>query len=396
LAEEIIIPRVGETTSAVTILEWYKQEGDPVKKGEPLLEVETDKAALTIESFTDGILHQILKGVGQQAKGMEVVGIIRGQDENIDETNHPATENTRSTAENELEINSSQTQAAFPSYKDAARVPVSPLAKRIAKENGIDLDSVTGTGKDGMITADDVRNFVDKVASASGPSSRITPAKMRQAIGEQMVRSKKEIPHFYLSTQIDMEKVVDLRKSLLPVYQKQYNVHLTYTHILIRALALTLQDVPKANATYKDGNITIHQHINVGIAVSLDEGLIVPKFRFAEQKSLVEIAVEVDDLIKRARTQRLRMEEMTDGTFTISNLGKSEIDLFAAIINYPEAAILATGDILPKPIAIENRVAVHHMMGAVISADHRVLDGVDAAQFLRNFKHYLEDPYILL
>lgn len=405
MTANIIIPHVGETTSRVVITRWLKEVGDPVTKGDPLLEVETDKVTLTIEAYTSGVLEQIVVGDGEEADAMQVVGVIRAEGEVVPLNNPqpvPQAEAPRAEAE-EVPAPADRPKSA------AGRANVSPLARRMAAAHGIDLSGVAGSGPDGLVTADDVRALIEAKDQAAPPAPQSEPvppaapdgegkplSNMRQAIAALTVKSVSTIPHFYMGVQIRMKEALRLRESLLEAYEKRYQVRLSPNHLLIKALALAAQAVPAVNATYADGLVTRHRDVNVGLAVALEDGLVVPVLKRAQEKSLAEIARESASLVQRARSSGLTAEDYSSSTVTLSNLGKTEVDFFTAIIRPPEVMILAVGNIAPRPVVQNDRVLAEPTMYAVASADHRVIDGKVLAEFLTEFKHILENPYILL
>lgn len=391
---EIIIPRVGETTGRVRIVRWLKAEGEAVKKDEPLLEVETDKANLTIEAYADGVLQQIIVPEGEEADALQVVGVLSGPEGPTETAGAAAVEKAQPVAE---PVRPKATAPAIP-----GRQRGSPLARRIAAELRVDLSEVVGTGPGGLVTAEDVRAAAERAAApvptsaepAAGPPAGLS--RMRRRIGERMSQSKARIPHFYVATHVDMHEASKLRTMLLPNVEARAGVRLSHTHLLIKALGLAAEQSPKVNSTYVDGVLTTHKEANVGLAVALDEGLVVPVLKDAGRKSLAEIAVEADDLAKRAREGRLTTEQVQGGTITLTNLGSEEVEFFVAIINPPECAIVATGQIIPRAVVQEGQVVVHPTMFVVASGDHRVLDGAVLARFLRTMKGLLEAPYQLL
>jgi len=264
------------------------------------------------------------------------------------------------------------------------------LAKKIAEENGIDLSRVIGTGPGGRITKADVLSHLDSKAAVAAPTLAATPAKehevipmsgMRKAIAKKMVYSKTNIPHFYVSTEVDMTQATKMRQSLIPDIEAKTGVRLSFTHILIKAVAMALKESPQINAIYDGENIKLVKEVNIGIAVGLEDGLIVPVLKGADRMD---------------REKRLREDEFVGGTFTISNMGAFDVDSFIAIINPPETAILAVGRTKEKPAVVEGRIQVRKMMTITLSADHRIVDGVLAAKFLQRIKAILEAPYNLL
>jgi len=397
---EIIMPKLGQTMGEGRIVEWLKKEGDRVEKGEPILVIETDKATLEVEARGSGILRKILAREGEVVPVTKIIGYIAEEGE-------PLPEETASETATPAPTPSTPKSAATSMEKPeaAVRIKASPLAKKIAKEKGVDLTQVTGTGPGGRITKEDVLRYLASkpvVAPAHPPTKpaeefKVIPiTSMRKAIARKMAYSKTNIPHFYISTEVDMTEAVKMRRSLIPTIEAMTGVRLSITHMLIRAVAMALKEFPQINAVYDEDNIKLLRDINIGIAVGLEDGLIVPVLKSADKMDLIQIASEASRLINSAREKKLREDEFVGGTFTISNLGALDVDSFIAIINPPETAILAVGKIKDKPVAVENRIEIRKMMTMTLSADHRVIDGVLAAKFLQRIKAILEAPYNLL
>lgn len=387
MAVEIIIPHVGETTRRVKINRWLKQEGDFVRKNEPILEIETDKANLVIESFGEGILDSILVPAGEEANAMQVVGLLRGEGEQPVQrpaTASPATESV-------------QVPPASPRPRQAGGRNISPRARRLAAEHGLNPDTIEGSGPDGLITVEDVEKAAQtaKGAGSLGAAETLPLTRMREAIAQRMVQSKTTIPHFYVATQVNMEHAVALRDALAAGLAPN-QARPTFTHLLVRAIALAARQHPGVNATFTERGVVRHGEVNVGIAVELPDGLVVPVVKKADDKGVDRIAAEAADLVARARKGGLRGDELTGGTITLSNLKGYDVEMFAAIINPPESVIIAAGDIAPRPVVVDGAVVAKPTMHIVGSGDHRVLDGAALARFLQTVKQLLENPYRLL
>ncbi len=396
---EVIMPKLGQTMEEGKIIKWLKKEGEKVEKGEPLIEIETDKTILEVEARGSGVLRKILAGEDDVVPVTKTIGYIAEEDEVIPEEAAPTPAAPTPTA----------TAAETPSMEKpkvkTVRIKASPLAKKIAEENGIDLSRVIGTGPGGRITKADVLSHLDSTAAVAAPTLAPTPTEehevipmsgMRKAIAKKMVYSKTNIPHFYVSTEVDMTEATKMRQSLIPDIEAKTGVRLSFTHILIKAVAMALKESPQINAIYDGENIKLIKDINIGIAVGLEEGLIVPVLKGADRMDLIQIAREASRLVAKAREKRLREDEFVGGTFTISNMGAFDVDSFIAIINPPETAILAVGRTKEKPAVVEGRIQVREMMTITLSADHRIVDGVLAAKFLQRIKAILEAPYNLL
>ena len=384
MVTEVIMPKMGQTMEKGKIIKWLKKDGEEVRRGDPLLEIETDKTTIEVEARESGRLR-ILAEEGEEVPIATTIAYIIKEGEPIPEGKKPG--------EDELK------KAKAAAIK---RVKASPLARKIAEERGVDLTKVQGTGLGGRITKDDVLAYLERVSKASSAEAvsmeyEVVPmSSMRQAIARKMVESKTHIPHFYVTVQVDMTEAVKMRESLISLFEAKKGVRLSFTHLLIKAVASALEKYPQLNATFEEDEIRIWKDVNIGIAVSLEDGLIVPVLRRANKLSLFEIASQASELIEKAREKRLREDEFSGGTFTISNMGAVGVDSFIAIINVPETAILATGKISDKPAVVDGQLVIRKMMNMTLSADHRVVDGVTAAKFLQEIKGLLESPYLLI
>ncbi|MDN5332534.1 MAG: hypothetical protein PWP45_1759 [Tepidanaerobacteraceae bacterium] len=442
MAQIVRMPKLGLTMTEGTILRWLKKEGEEVKQGEPLLEIETDKVNLEEEAPVTGILRKILVPEGSVVEVGKEIAIIAEPDEplpELEKSSRPnALLNERSTV-SEMENQQVLDGTDARDEEMAGKIKASPAAKRVAREHGVDLRMVTPTGPDGRIVEKDVLAFVEsrkvratpvakKIAQEKGidlsiiekpEGERITKqdvmeaveaassAKqeysvipwtgMRKAISEKMTKSKKEIPHFYLTLEVDMSKVLELKEKLAPKVQEMSGTKLSINDILIKACAVALAEFPAVNSSAGEEGILVKNRINIGLAVALENGLVVPVVRDADKKGLARISKETAELITKAREGKLLPDDYQGGTFTISNLGMYDIEEFSAIINAPESAILAVGKIMKKPVVTEDdKIAVRPMMKMTLSCDHRVIDGALGARFLRRIKQLLEDPIEML
>jgi pyruvate dehydrogenase E2 component (dihydrolipoamide acetyltransferase) len=375
MVTEVIMPKMGQTMEKGKIVKWLKKEGEKVRKGEPLLEIETDKTTIEVEAREAGILRKILTEDGEEASVATKIAYITKEGEILKE------------------------ESAQPKKID--RVKASPLAKKLAREKNVDLSLVIGTGPRGRITKEDVLKHVKIEATTPDASLeqkkaefQIMPlSNMRSAIARKMAESNSNIPHFYATSQVDMTETVKMRKNMLQTIEVKTGIRLSYTHLIVKAIAMALEEYPQLNSTFEEENIKQWKDINIGIAVNLKDGLIVPVLRRANKLNLLEIVAEINSLIDRAREKRLREDEFSGGTFTISNMGALDVESFIAIINVPETAILAIGRISDKPAVIEGHIEIRKIMNITLSADHRVIDGVIAARFLKKVKILLEAPY---
>jgi len=378
MIKEIIMPKLGQTVEESTVGKWMKKEGDKVEKGDVLLEVTTDKATLEVESFANGVLRKIIHKEGDTIPVLTVIGYTASSmDEDIPEKPQ---EQTTSVAEPVSEVQ-------FKSNIKDKRIKISPLAKRLAKEKGIDVTKVNGTGPGGRIVKEDILAAaggkkeivsIEKIAAKTIPLSAI-----RKVIAERLQQSFQTIPHFYLSTEIDMTECVKIRAEKSPKP--------AFNDIIIKASALAISENPGINSSFKGDSIEIAGDINIGLAVAVDDGLVVPVIRNADKLTISDISKKRDELVKKAREGKLLPSDYEGGTFTISNLGMFEIDNFSAIVNPPQSAILAIGRIKQKPVIIDGNIGIRSMMQVTASFDHRCIDGALGAKFLQKVKGYLED-----
>ena len=415
MATSIVMPQMGYDMQEGTVVRWHKNEGDPVARGEVIAEIETDKATVEFEAYTSGVLRKIVVGEGITIPVGDLIAVITDPDEALpDDLAAPnaapvAAAPAPVAPETATETGAAEPPAAAPPAPDPgqAQVPApsevraSPIARRLAKEQGIDLALVTGTGPGGRIVEQDVLSFAPAAVGAPTASASIpaTPedvelSKMRQAIARVTVDSKRDAPHFYVTADVDMTKAMSLRRDTNDAAAEGTRV--SVNDLVIKAAAIALKRYPKFNAFFRGDHLQMNPGINIGIAIALDAGLIVPGIGGCESKSLVEIAAASRDLIARAHDGTLRNDEYSGTTFSISNLGMFDVDSFAAIIFPPHAAVLAVGKVKEQAVAREGELAVAQMMKATVSVDHRVADGAEAAQFLVEVKNLLENPVSLL
>ncbi len=418
MADELVMPRLSDTMERGTIARWIKHEGDAFTNGDVLVEIETDKALMELSAYDDGVILKILVPDGGEAELGAPIAITGAAGETVPSEMLQAAPVPIETAA--PEVTSEQPVAAPDAAPVTAKTEVraSPIARKLASENGIDLRVLAGkgSGPDGRIVKVDVERLLGKlapdgtpapVAAAAGPTVaapkhvpsamagevRIEqPSAMLKAIAQRMGESNGPVPHFYVESQIDMEKALQLRKELNDALEVKVSV----TDMIVRASALALLDHPEVHRSWVAEGLAYHAHANIGIAVALDEGLIVPVIRHADQKTLVEIATESQDLATRARAGRLLQAEIEGGTFTVSNLGMMGVTRFLAIINPPEPAILAVGATVETPVVRDGAVVVRPIMTVTLSCDHRATSGAGGAALLQSFKRRLEQPVLLL
>ena len=402
MATQIVMPRMNYDMREGTVVRWHKAEGDAVSRGDVIAEIETDKATVEMESFWDGILGRIVVEEGRAVPVGEVLAVITEPGEaappvEVVQPSHPS-------PSSQERGESAGTGEAGPSPETAAGPPAppsgvraSPIARRLARERGIDLAAVTATGPGGRVTeADILAHEEGQGAPGAVAGDRIDLSRMRQAIAGVTSRSKRDVPHFYVTSEIDMDRAVDLRAQLNEALRDGQGPRVSVNDLIVKAAAKALEKFPKFNASFEGDHLAIHGDINIAIAVALEEGLILPAIAGCHRKSLREIAAASTDLIERAHGATLRAEEYTGGTFSISNLGMFDVDSFAAIIFPPNAAVLAVGRIGEQPVVRNGRVTVGRVMKATLSVDHRVADGAEGARFLMDVKGRLENPVSLL
>ena len=395
------MPQMGYDMQEGTLVRWLKGEGAEVKLGDAIAEIETDKAVVEFEATASGVLRKILVSEGLTVPVGRPIGIIGAADEEIPdvevEAATPPPEPPAAGAES-IPLPPSGAQAETPPTP-ASGVRASPVARRLAQERGLDLRQVTGTGPGGRITKDDVLAFEGGVEvaapSEAGPTEKVPLSRMRQQIARVTVRSKQEIPHFYISAEIDMTQAVELRRQVNSGLEQE-GLRVSINDLIIKACVGTLKLYPKFNASFGEDGIQMNQAINVGIAIAEEDGLIVPAILDCADKSLTEIARASRDLIERSRGGTLHPQEYTGGTFSISNLGMFDVSSFVAIIHPPQSAVLAAGTVAERAVVRNGQVGVASMMNATLSADHRVVDGAEGAQFIVEVKRLLESPALLL
>ncbi|MCK5594801.1 2-oxo acid dehydrogenase subunit E2 [bacterium] len=383
MIKEIIMPKLGQTVEESTVGKWLKKEGDEVEKGDVLLEVTTDKATLEVESFTNGVLRKIVHKEGDTVPVLAVIGYIAGSmDEDIPEK--PQEQLQEEKKEEETSVVEPVSEVQNKSNIEDKRIKISPLAKRLAKEKGVDITKVSGTGPGGRIVKEDVLAFGEAAGSEKIAAKTIPVKGMRKVIAERLQQSFQTIPHFYLSTEIDMTECVKIRAEKLPKP--------AFNDIIIKASALAISENHEINSSFKGDSIEINGDINIGLAVSVDDGLVVPVIRNADKLAVSDISKKRDELVNKARGGKLLPSDYEGGTFTITNLGMFEIDNFSAIVNPPQSAILAIGRIKQKPVIIDGNIGIRSMMQVTCSFDHRCIDGAYGAKFLQKVKGYLENP----
>jgi pyruvate dehydrogenase E2 component (dihydrolipoamide acetyltransferase) len=383
MVTKVVMPKYGWTMTEGKVLKWLKKEGELVKKGEPLFEMESEKTVTQVEAETSGILRKILVQEGTVVPVGETIAILTEPGEEL-----PSSDTLKQMVEEK------------PQIVEEEKIKISPAARKLAEEHGIDITKIKGTGPDGRIVKEDILRVIEsekEVVKVSSLPAKIIPLEgMRKIIAERMTLSARTTARVLLTIDVDMSEVSKLRQSLLEDVEKKWGVRLTYTDILVKAVAKALEEHPIVNSILVEDKIHVMESINIGVAVALKDGLIVPVVREANKKSLIEIALQLKELIEKARQGKLSTEEATGGTFTISNLGMYGVGVQMQIINPPEVAILGVGAITDKPVVINGQITIRPMMTLSLVFDHRALDGAPAAEFLVTLKRILENPYILL
>ncbi|MCX7730856.1 MAG: 2-oxo acid dehydrogenase subunit E2 [Candidatus Caldatribacterium sp.] len=406
VAKEVIMPKLGLTMEEGVINKWLVKEGDRVEKGDPLFEVATDKVNMEVESPASGVVLKILYPEGATVPITEVVAYIGEVGEEIPTPGKKA-EEVRIAEE------PAQREVVREEVTQEERIKASPLARRLAQEYGIDLATVKGTGPGGRIVKEDVERArqalekarkavpvaekVEKVEAPKEVPQEVVPlSRMRRIIAERMQESMRTKPHFFIFQEVLAEELVRMRERLLPLVEKQTGLRVSYTDILVKMVAKALERYPLLNASFTDAGIVFHENVNVGVAVALEDGLIVPVIKEVQKKSIAQITVELHELVERAKSGKLTPEDISGGTFTISNLGMFGVDAFTAIINPPESAILACGAIKKRPVFDGKEIVPLAVMELTLSCDHRIVDGALAAQFMQFLKTLLEEPFALM
>jgi pyruvate dehydrogenase E2 component (dihydrolipoamide acetyltransferase) len=418
MAEIVYMPKLSDTMTEGVVAEWTKKVGDKVASGEVLAEIETDKATMEFESFFDGVLLHIGVEKGKSAPVNSILAIIGQQGEDISallagapapvpakEESVPApVASVPASAPTSAPVSAPVAAApvAVPASNTSGRVLASPLAKKMAQEKGIDIASVPGSGEAGRIVKRDVDHYVPYTAPASAPMYSApagtesfedeTVSQMRKTIARRLAESKFTAPHFYLTLDIDMDNAIAARKSL----NSNEGVKVSFNDMVVKAVAMSLRQHPAVNSAWLGDVIRRNHHVHIGVAVAVEDGLLVPVVRFADTKGFQQIGNEVREYAKKAKDKKLQPSDWEGNTFTISNLGMFGIESFTAIINPPDSCILAVGGIKEVPVVKKGQVVPGNVMKVTLSCDHRVVDGASGAAFLQTFKGYMENPVTML
>lgn len=407
MATNVVMPQMGYDMREGTVVRWHKEEGETVNRGEVIADIETDKATVEFEAYTGGVLGRIVAAAGVAVPVGELIAIITDPGEAVPDAPAASAPAAAAPGTAATPVVVAPPQEAVVSAGDG-QVRASPIARRLARERGIDLALVAGSGPNGRITERDVENYQPPVAPAPAPSvpapagepapaaadARIELSRMRQTIARVTSDSKTTAPHFYVTAAVDMGKAMALRREINDAADPESRV--SVNDLMVKACALALAKHPKFNAFYRGDYLQVNGAMNIGIAIALETGLILPGVSNCESKSLLQIAAATKDLIARANSGTLRNEEYSSTTFSISNMGMFDVESFTAIIYPPHAAILAVGSVKEQPVVRDGQLGIGQMMKATLSTDHRVADGAEAAQFLMEIKRALENPVSLL
>jgi pyruvate dehydrogenase E2 component (dihydrolipoamide acetyltransferase) len=449
LATELTMPQMGYDMQEGTVLRWLKGEGDTVANGEPIAEIETDKAVVEFESYAEGVLHRIIVPAGTTVPVGEPIALVGAQDEIFDAIDDTASDEgptvpadvdsdepapsaaipmppaSSDIATEELHVAEPEPEVEEPPLA-ASSLRASPIARRIADERGIDITKVQGTGPGGRVVKDDVLAYQEPepvepeimeepepeeveaveaeaaveaevmvVAEEEAADDAMQLSRMRQQIARVTVRSKQEKPHFYVTSEVDMTEAMSLRQQINRSLEGE-GVRVTVNDLIIKACAAALRKHPKFNAFLDGDVIRPNDSVNIGIAMAVEDGLLMPAIMGCEQMTLKSLALASKDLADRAQNGTLRPDEYTGGTFGVSNLGMFDVSTFVAIIQPPQTAILAVGTVAKRPVVRDDEIVIRQTMNATISADHRVVDGAEGAQFLMEVKNALESPLSLV
>ncbi|MCA1847503.1 MAG: 2-oxo acid dehydrogenase subunit E2 [Actinobacteria bacterium] len=434
---EVIMPKMGDAMEEGTLVKWLKSEGDEVSEGDAIAEIETDKVTLELEAENSGTLAQLIADEGQDIPVGGAIAFIQGEGEEVPERDGKAQAETSEEAKGGEEEGGGEAQAATateaPEEVTAEEAPptdgradgrfrASPIVRRLAQENNLDLSKIEGTGPAGRIVERDVRAALERgdaqadgrAAEAEAPEAApapqpaaapeptgapgtelVEPTRMQRIIGERMTQSKQQVPHYYATVEVEMDELLALRKQLNSQLEEQ-GIKLSVNDFVMKACAVALKDYPKLNALWTDRGIELHQQVNLAMAVALEAGLITPVIKDAANKTLSAISASSKDLAKRAREGGLNPDEYQGGTFTVSNMGMFGVESFSAIINPPQAAIVAVSTIVQRAVFKDEEVVPVSLMKLTLSADHRISNGAEGGQYLAEVKRLLEHPMTLV
>jgi len=421
----VTMPRLSDTMEEGTVATWLKKVGDKVEEGDILAEIETDKATMEFESFQSGTLLHIGLDEGETAKVDALLAIIGPEGNDVSDVakNYKVGGEEKKEAQAEPKKEASQKsesakeepkkeepkkedskESTTTSTSDSGRIFASPLAKKMAEEKGISLGQVNGSGENGRIVKRDIENYkpaaaqqssapVAKfVASGEEDYDEVANSNMRKAIAKNLVKSKFSAPHYYLNVEFDMQNAIAFRAQ----YNSVPDTKISYNDMIVKACGLALRQHPQVNSQWFEDKMRMNNHVHIGVAVAVPDGLLVPVVKFANEQSLTQIGAAVKEYAIKARNKKLGLDEMEGSTFTVSNLGMFGIDSFTSIINQPNSAILSVGNIVEKPVVKNGQIVVGHTMKLSLACDHRTVDGATGAEFLQTLKGYIENPVTML
>ncbi len=417
---EILMPALSPTMKEGNLAKWVKKEGDKIKAGEVIAEIETDKATMEVEAVDEGVLGKIMVAAGTEnvpVNSLIALLLEEGEDKKVLDgyaVKAPAAASVPASAsvakEESAKMPAASTIAAQPTAPTpqavqhfGGDVKASPLAKRIAKDGNVQLAQIQGSGPHGRVLKDDVVSFMNSgggvrsgaVVRNSQEFYAVKNSNIRKVIARRLLESKQTVPHFYLSCELRMDKLTELRQVLnatLPEGAPKVSVN----DLIIKASALSLKKVPEANSSWTDESVLIYNNVDIAVAVAIDGGLITPIVKNADQKSIFAISTEMKQLVKKAKEGKLQPEEFQGGSFSISNLGMFGIDNFSAIVNPPQSCILAVSRTVEKPVVDHGQIKIGHVMNITLSSDHRSVDGAVGAEFLKALRNYIENPILML
>ena len=415
----VTMPRLSDTMEEGTVAAWLKNVGDSVEEGDILAEIETDKATMEFESFQSGTLLYVGLQAGESAKVDDLLAIIGPEGTDVetiaqnfkpvasDDNQSKAIEEPKQSPSESIATKSKDTPKEEPVAAPVAlssngRVLASPLAKKMAEEKGINLSHVNGSGENGRIIKRDIENYKPQsstitqvgkfIPSGQEDFDEVNNSQMRKTIAKRLAQSKFTAPHYYLNVEFDMANAMAFRQQ----YNSIPDTKISFNDIVVKACALALKQHPQVNSQWFDDRMRLNNHVHIGVAVAVEDGLVVPVVKFANEQSLPQIGAAVKDFAGRARNKKLTPAEMDGSTFTVSNLGMFGIESFTSIINQPNSAILSVGAIVEKPVVKDGQIVVGHTMKLTLACDHRTVDGATGAQFLQTLKGYIENPITML
>lgn len=401
MAFSVVMPALEMAQETGKLLAWRKKEGDRVSKGEPLLEIETDKAVVEVEAPADGVLAGIKASEGADIPVGQTIAWIVAPGEAVPADAEPQAPAARAGSHTKAEQAAPKLQqSSVPSLSTASTAKISPKARRLAKELGVDIATIHGTGSGGEILASDVQAANAGTAAAPSTSSASSnvevPTSLGRIMAERTTQSWTTVPHFFVTREIDAGALNQYRDQSLSKIESSHKIRITHTDLLVALVSRVLLKHPRLNASWSAGGIHLHDHVNMGVAIAVSDGVVAAVIHNSHSASLPEIAMQRRDVAERAQAGKLRPADIADATFTISNLGMYQVDQFSAIITPPQAAILAVGGISDRVVAVDGKPAVRPMMTLTVSCDHRVADGARAAKFLRDVAQAIQEPAKLI